>query len=111
MPQLNLPSDTDHEFYRKAEKILNEDKAERFERFGQIIENAYNNWDLSDRDLSALRTANAELCHLKNLAEIAWTIIANAGGGDWSRESDQWQASAKAWRDEWHKTLDPLKDV
>jgi hypothetical protein len=30
----------------------------------------------------------------------AWTIIANASGGDWSQQSDEWQEAAKRWRDE-----------
>jgi hypothetical protein len=32
--------------------------------------------------------------------ELAWAIIANAGEGDWTRESPEWQAAAKRWRDE-----------
>ncbi len=35
----------------------------------------------------------------------AWAIIANAGGGDWSTQSADWQAAAKRWRDRFHATL------
>ena len=39
--------------------------------------------------------------------EYAWTIIANAGGGDWTRETPDWQTAAAKWRDEcWNTTLD-----
>lgn len=39
--------------------------------------------------------------------EYAWTIIANAGGGDWTKETEDWQHAAAKWRDEcWHTTLD-----
>lgn len=31
--------------------------------------------------------------------ELAWGIIANAGGGDWTRETPDWQKAAAAWRD------------
>jgi hypothetical protein len=32
--------------------------------------------------------------------EIAWGIIANAGGGDWDREGAEWKKAAERWRDE-----------
>lgn len=35
---------------------------------------------------------------LLSLLEEAWGIIANAGGGDWSRESEQWREAAVAFR-------------
>lgn len=31
--------------------------------------------------------------------ERAWDIIANAGGGDWTKESEGWQKAAAEWRD------------
>lgn len=31
--------------------------------------------------------------------ELAWGIIANASGGDWSKESQEWQGAAAGWRD------------
>ncbi len=40
------------------------------------------------------------------IIEAAWGIIANAGGGDWSKESEDWQWAAKAWRDRYHAMLD-----
>lgn len=40
------------------------------------------------------------------LVHHAWTIIANAGGGDWERESPEWAAAARAWRDDFHAWLD-----
>jgi len=45
---------------------------------------------------------------LENMLEVAWGIIANAGGGDWSKETEVWQAAAIKWRDKYHalnKTL------
>lgn len=32
--------------------------------------------------------------------ETAWTIIANAGGGNWATQSSTWRAAACRWRDE-----------
>lgn len=39
------------------------------------------------------------------LIELAWGIIANAGGGDWTKESQEWQEAAKKWRDDYHEYL------
>lgn len=40
-----------------------------------------------------------------DLIDWAWTIIANAGGGDWLRESNDWQKAAAGWREAYHKHL------
>lgn len=32
----------------------------------------------------------------------AWAIIANAGGGNWTKETPDWQTAAVAWRERWH---------
>ena len=40
-----------------------------------------------------------------DLLEQAWGIIANAGGGNWERESKEWQEAASAWRDQYHSIL------
>ena len=40
-----------------------------------------------------------------DLLEWAWAVIANASGGDWTKESPEWQAAAAKWRDSWLKTL------
>ena len=36
---------------------------------------------------------------LRDAIEMAWGIIANAGGGDWTRETAEWQEAAARWRD------------
>ena len=40
-----------------------------------------------------------------SLLYTAWTIIANAGGGDWMNETPEWIAAATRWRDEFHASL------
>lgn len=35
------------------------------------------------------------------LLELAWGVIANAGGGDWTKETPEWQEAAALWRDNW----------
>lgn len=40
-----------------------------------------------------------------SMLEAAWGIIANVGGGNWSKETSEWQAAAINWRDAYHRTL------
>lgn len=39
------------------------------------------------------------------LLEIAWGIIANAGGGDWNKETPEWRGAAERWRDRYFDYL------
>lgn len=43
---------------------------------------------------------------LIDLVERAWGVIANGGGGDWTKETAEWQAAATKWRDDFHAMLD-----
>lgn len=47
----------------------------------------------------------AALYNYAHLLEIAWGVIANAGGGDWTRETKEWQDAAARWRDDYHATV------
>lgn len=38
-----------------------------------------------------------------DLIESAWGIIANAGGGNWETQTDEWVAAAESWRDRYHE--------
>lgn len=40
-----------------------------------------------------------------DFAEWGWTIIANAGGGDWEKESPDWQEAAAKYRDDFHNKI------
>jgi hypothetical protein len=42
-----------------------------------------------------------------DLLEAAWVLIANAGEGDWNRESFDWQVAAAQWRDAYYASLRP----
>lgn len=46
-----------------------------------------------------------------DLIERAWGVIANAGGGDWSKENEVWNIAAKAWRALYHKRLDSARSA
>lgn len=41
-----------------------------------------------------------------DLLEFAWGIICNAGGGDWEKESKDWQGAAARFRAEYFQWLD-----
>ena len=43
--------------------------------------------------------------YLYDMLESAWGVIANAGGGNWNLESEDWQTAAKRWRDKYHEVL------
>lgn len=39
------------------------------------------------------------------LLDLAWGVIANAGGGNWETEKKEWQEAAVIWRDRYHMIL------
>lgn len=45
-----------------------------------------------------------------HLLYVAWTVIANAGEGDWSRESEEWRKAAVHWRDDFHVFIDENRE-
>lgn len=53
--------------------------------------------DTAARYLPMKDTSEMTREELLHLIEWAWGIIANAGGGDWTRESDDWQKAAHRW--------------
>lgn len=46
-----------------------------------------------------------QLDSANDMLYMAWTIIANAGEGDWQKEGTEWQRAAENWRDEWHQYI------
>lgn len=50
--------------------------------------------------LDAIKAVRAAIAELQDTVDLAWGVIANAGDGDWSRESDQWREAAARWRDD-----------
>lgn len=41
--------------------------------------------------------------------ETAWGVIANAGGGDWTKESPNWQFAAGRFRQMYHSGLGEMR--
>jgi uncharacterized small protein (DUF1192 family) len=56
-------------------------------------------WHALDKANDRIAALEAERDRLDDGIEIAFGIIANAGGGDWTQESVQWQEAAARWRD------------
>lgn len=46
---------------------------------------------------------------LEDLCEDAWGLISNAGGGNWKKETSEWQGAAAKWREAWHATFNVRK--
>lgn len=40
-----------------------------------------------------------------DVMEFGWTIIANASGGNWTKETKEWQDSAARFREQYHHAL------
>lgn len=45
------------------------------------------------------------------LLELAWGVIANAGGGNWELETTEWQGAAAVWRDQYFASLGPQQEA
>jgi hypothetical protein len=41
-----------------------------------------------------------------DLAYSAWVLLANVSGGDWTKQTPEWQEAVVRWRDEFHASLD-----
>ena len=50
-------------------------------------------------DLTRLRAVAEAAEQASDLLETAWGIIANAGGGDWQKETEVWQGAVSRWRE------------
>lgn len=74
-------------------------------------------------DLSALisRPASAEMPVTKEIpanppnmidaAEMLWVVLANVSGGDWTKQSQEWQDAAARWRDYYFQAVEGLPSV
>jgi hypothetical protein len=67
--------------------------------------------DLSDSVcVKQNRALRALFTQAVDCAEYGWTIIANASGGNWTKESKDWKEAAEKWRDgSYYKLLDARK--
>ncbi len=48
---------------------------------------------------------------MSDLLYYAWGIIANAGGGDWTTQTDDWQKAAASFREQWHELIAQLRTL
>ena len=60
---------------------------------------------MSDEDEREEPGTRDRITMAHDLTEYAWGIIANAGGGDWTTQTDDWQMAAARWRDQYHDYL------
>ena len=58
-----------------------------------------------NHDTAIFTALAAERAQHADLLEYAWTIICNAGGGDWTKESIEWQGAAARFREQYHPPL------
>lgn len=48
---------------------------------------------------------------LADAAEMLWVCLANVSGGDWTRQSEEWQKAAARWRDAYHEAKGKIVPV
>lgn len=41
-------------------------------------------------------------------AEMLWIVLANVSGGDWTKQTEEWQVAARRWADNFHKVAAEL---
>lgn len=39
---------------------------------------------------------------MRDAAEFLWTVVANASGGDWEKQTEEWKKAACKARDDYH---------
>jgi len=42
---------------------------------------------------------------LDKAAEMLWAVLANVSGGDWTKQTQEWQDAAAKWRDNYFATI------
>lgn len=52
-----------------------------------------------------VKTLTEALRSMSDAAEMLWTVLANVSGGDWEKQSPEWQGAAARWRDNYFTTL------
>ena len=87
----------------EKEKMLRHTVELSFRLQNQGLENSREGYEMIQIELEKEKKKNSMLLEAMNMA---WAIIANAGGGDWQKEDAQWQKAAAHWRDNYyHKAL------
>ena len=64
----------------------------------------WTNWLREDVKLPAgigdIRQSEERAKRIEEALEMAWLVIANVSGGDWEKQSSDWQTAVAKWRDE-----------
>ena len=64
--------------------------------------------ELQEIKKEAMNEINRRLRKAKEIADAAemlWVVLASVSGGDWSKQSKEWQEAAARWRDNYLKTV------
>lgn len=72
----------------------------------EVVWRAWNLGDVTPKLIQECRDSRAKIAELDGMLEVAWGIIANAGGWtDPSVASPGWREAAERWRDQYHARL------
>ena len=47
---------------------------------------------------------------MKDAAEMLWIVLANVSGGDWTKQSQEWQEAAERWRDNYFAVFSSIEE-
>jgi hypothetical protein len=55
--------------------------------------------EIHPNDYLRLRHTEGRLRIVEDAAEMLWVVLANVSGGDWKKQTPEWQEAAARWRD------------
>lgn len=53
--------------------------------------------------LTQAHAVPSPLDEIRDAAEMLWVVLASVSGGDWSKQTPEWQEAAAKWRDNYLK--------
>lgn len=80
---------------------------ERFRKARKKMADIRDNLTAAADRIEALIAENAALkarvTEYRDAAEMLWVMLANVNGGDWTTQTEEWQAAARRWADNFHR--------
>lgn len=69
------------------------------------LKQAWGDLGPSSLQTELIQAQDAEIARLRDAAEMLWVVLANVSGGDWEKQTEEWQEAAKRWRDNYFAVL------
>lgn len=102
----DIPKPTAADAYENTEALLCEMQGLR----DQLAEVKWDRDNLQDQRDFAMREIELLRTEYFETLDSAWGLIANAGGGNWDLQTEQWRQAARRWRDKYLSTTASKKE-